>query len=181
MGVCGWSGHRQAFRPTSDIATPALTEDAVALMGLSAALVGIVTTGLTDNPAWDAAAVVIGSPPMAFAVALAIEDERLILGGSLAADLKRKLPTAVEAHEGDAPKTVEVHVCDDGPGIQSMEIDALEDRREITELAHGSGLGLWVMKWFVDTVDGELRIDTREPRGTEVTFVLPTAPPPSPR
>jgi PAS domain S-box-containing protein len=84
-------------------------------------------------------------------------------------------PTVVVEGADSSDGTVEVRVLDDGPGIQSMELNALEDRREISSLAHGSGLGLWVMKWFVEAVNGDLQIDAREPRGTAVTFVLPKA------
>ncbi len=102
MEVYGWSGYRQAFSQTSDITTlTAFTEDTVALLGLVAALVGIVATRITGNPVYDAAAaVVIGILLMAFAVALAIENKRLILGESLSADVERKLRTAVESHDG---------------------------------------------------------------------------------
>lgn len=101
MEVYDWSGYRQAFSETSDITTlTAFTEDAVALLGLLAALVGISATRVTGNPAYDAAAaVIIGVLLMVFAVALAIENKRLIIGESLSADAERKLRTAVESHD----------------------------------------------------------------------------------
>ncbi len=102
MEVYDWSGYRQAFSHTSDITTlTAFTEDAVALLGLLTALFGIVATRITGNPAYDAAAaVVIGVLLMTFAVALAIENKRLIIGESLPADVERELRTAVESHAG---------------------------------------------------------------------------------
>ena len=52
MKVYGWLGYRQTFSRTSDLTTlTALTEDTVALLGLSTALIGIVAARLTGNPA----------------------------------------------------------------------------------------------------------------------------------
>jgi cation diffusion facilitator family transporter len=85
MDQYGWSGYRETFERTSDITTlTAFTEDTVALIGLVVALVGIFATRITENPVYDAAgAVVIGILLMVFAVLLAIENKRLILGESL--------------------------------------------------------------------------------------------------
>ncbi|WP_299265761.1 hypothetical protein [Halorientalis sp.] len=64
-----------------------LTEDAVALPGLLAALVGVAATRITGNTAYDAAtAVVIGILLTVFAVALVIGNKRLVVGESLSAD-----------------------------------------------------------------------------------------------
>ncbi len=102
MAEYGWSGYRQAFSRTSDITTlTAFTEDTVALLGLVTALVGLVATRATGNPSYDAAsAVVIGLLLMVFAVGLAIENKRLILGESLSADVERKLRGAIQSHDG---------------------------------------------------------------------------------
>ncbi|KAB1192647.1 cation diffusion facilitator family transporter [Haloferax sp. MBLA0076] len=80
-----WSGLVQAFRETSDVTTlTAFTEDTVALVGAMLALVGIGLTELTGNQVYDAAtALLIGILLMGFAIALAWENKRLLIGESV--------------------------------------------------------------------------------------------------
>jgi signal transduction histidine kinase len=75
-----------------------------------------------------------------------------------------------------ASEFVEITVADDGPGIPDIELDVLAENQE-TPLKHGSGLGLWLIDWLVDHLDGELTFESREPRGTIVTVRLPREPP----
>ncbi|MFC7044142.1 cation diffusion facilitator family transporter [Halobacteriaceae archaeon GCM10025711] len=84
----GWSGFAEGFRKTSNVTTlTALTEDTIALTGLALALVGILLTQATGNPLFDAtAALLIGVLLMAFALALAWENKRLLIGESLPLD-----------------------------------------------------------------------------------------------
>ena len=98
----GWSGLREAFSKTSDVTTlTAFTEDAIALGGATIALVGISLARFLDMPIFDAiATVVIGALLMFFAVALAWENKRLILGESLPADVEAELRTAISEHDG---------------------------------------------------------------------------------
>jgi cation diffusion facilitator family transporter len=99
-----WSGYREAFERTSDLTTlTAFTEDTVALIGLSVALVGVVAARVTGNPVYDAAgAVVIGVLLMLFAVALALENRRLILGESMGPEVEARLRKTIESHDGVA-------------------------------------------------------------------------------
>ncbi|WP_408959850.1 cation diffusion facilitator family transporter [Natrinema sp. 74] len=85
MDEYGWSTFREAFRKTSDVTTlTALTEDTIALSGAGIALLGIYLRRVTGNPMYDAgAALIIGIMLMGFAVALAWENKRLIIGESL--------------------------------------------------------------------------------------------------
>ncbi|KAB1197480.1 MULTISPECIES: cation diffusion facilitator family transporter [Haloferax] len=80
-----WDGLVQAFRETSDVTTlTAFTEDTVALVGAMLALVGIGLTELTGNQVYDAAtALLIGILLMGFAIALAWENKRLLIGESV--------------------------------------------------------------------------------------------------
>ncbi|MFB6254738.1 MAG: cation diffusion facilitator family transporter [Halobacteriaceae archaeon] len=80
-----WSGLVEAFRKTSDVTTlTAFTEDTIAMLGAAIALVGVFLTNVTGNPLYDAvAALIIGLLLMSFAVALAWENKRLLLGESL--------------------------------------------------------------------------------------------------
>jgi cation diffusion facilitator family transporter len=101
-----WSGLRDAFRKTSDVTTlTAFTEDAIALGGAAIALVGVVATRYTGNPVYDAAsAAVIGVLLMSFALALAWENKRLILGESLPADVEADLRDVVR----ESPRVVHI-------------------------------------------------------------------------
>jgi cation diffusion facilitator family transporter len=85
-----WDGIVEAFRSTSDVTTlTAFTEDAIALGGAMIALVGIVLSRMTGNHIYDAvAATLIGVLLMGFALALAWENKRLLLGESASNDLE---------------------------------------------------------------------------------------------
>lgn len=96
-----WSGLREAFRKTSDVTVlTALTEDAIALFGAGFALFGVFLTRMTGNPLYDAvAALLIGLMLMGFALALAWENKRLLLGESLPADEEARLRDVITGHE----------------------------------------------------------------------------------
>ncbi|MFB6146177.1 MAG: cation diffusion facilitator family transporter [Halobacteriaceae archaeon] len=96
-----WSGLPEAFRKTSDVTVlTALTEDAIAMGGAGIALLGIFLTRWTGNPLYDAvSALLIGVMLMGFAVALAWENKRLLLGESLPAEDEARLRTIVTDHE----------------------------------------------------------------------------------
>jgi cation diffusion facilitator family transporter len=97
-----WSGFREAFRKTSNTTTlTALTEDTIALLGLLAALAGIAATQLTGREIYDAAsAMLIGVMLMGFAVALAWENKRLLMGESMPASEEAELERIVEEWDG---------------------------------------------------------------------------------
>jgi cation diffusion facilitator family transporter len=97
-----WSGYREAFRKTSDTTTlTALVEDAIALAGAAIALFGVFLTQTTGNPIYDAAsAFIIGILLMGFAVALAWENKRLLMGESLPNDEETRIRELVAAVEG---------------------------------------------------------------------------------
>jgi len=145
MEANDWATLREAFRKTSDVTTlTALTEDTIALGGLVLALVGIFLTQQTGIEAFDqAAALLIGIMLMGFALALAWENKRLILGESLPADDERELRDVVADWEGVArvvdfrtvyfgPERVVVTAdVEFAPGFEGAEIDeaisAMED------------------------------------------------------
>ncbi|QZY00663.1 cation diffusion facilitator family transporter [Halobaculum rubrum] len=124
----GWSGLREAFSKTSDVTTlTAFTEDAIALAGAVIALVGISLARFLEMPVFDAiASVLIGALLMFFAVALAWENKRLILGESLPADVEAELREAISEHDGvvhiDGFRTVFV-----GPGEVLVTADVSFD------------------------------------------------------
>ncbi len=84
-------------------------------------------------------------------------------------------------HAGAAPtvtitvkqlsETAEIVITDDGPGLDTQEIDVLNRGAE-TPLTHGSGLGLWLAHWVVTSHDGEIDA-TVTGDGTVMTISLP--------
>ncbi|MBB6644754.1 cation diffusion facilitator family transporter [Halobellus ruber] len=98
----GWSGLGEAFRKTSDVTSlTAFTEDTIALLGAGLALVGILLSKATGNEVYDAvAALLIGLLLMGFALALAWENKRLLLGESLPKDVEADLRDVIRASSG---------------------------------------------------------------------------------
>jgi PAS domain S-box-containing protein len=70
----------------------------------------------------------------------------------------------IEAH-ADGTQAV-VAVTDAGPGIPDYERAAVFDGQPLSQLSHGSGLGLWLAKWVVENYGGTL---TYERSGGETT------------
>ncbi|WP_436902591.1 PAS domain-containing protein [Halovenus halobia] len=63
-------------------------------------------------------------------------------------------------------------IKDNGPGLTNQEIESLEKRAE-TPLTHSQGVGLWLSKWLIEGVEGELSIETTD-TGTRVTVDFPS-------
>jgi cation diffusion facilitator family transporter len=97
-----WSGLREAFRKTSDVTVlTALTEDFIAMAGAGIALFGVYLSRVTGNGIYDAvSAAIIGVMLMGFAVALAWENKRLLLGESLPREDEVELRGIVEDWDG---------------------------------------------------------------------------------
>jgi len=83
-------------------------------------------------------------------------------------------------HAGGAPlvevtvttdgEWVTVSVADDGPGLPPEEQQVIRDGQE-TSLQHGSGLGLWLVNWAVESVSGNISFEgTGDADGTVVTL-----------
>ncbi|WP_222919886.1 PAS domain S-box protein [Natrinema sp. SYSU A 869] len=88
----------------------------------------------------------------------------------------RSRPT-VDVTLRDRPddEVLTLSIADDGPGIPAEERELLEGDREITQLRHASGLGLWLVNWVVTQAGGQLSFEDNEPRGTVVTLAVPRA------
>lgn len=69
-------------------------------------------------------------------------------------------------------RTAELRVVDNGPGIPQAEQEIILGDEDITPLTHGSGLGLWLVKWITETYDSELSIETPETGGTTIRIRL---------
>ncbi|GGM74836.1 cation diffusion facilitator family transporter [Halarchaeum rubridurum] len=104
MEAHGWTSFVEAFKKTSNITTlTAFTEDTVAVCGIVLAFVGVLLTDVTGNPLWDGlAALCIGLLLMGFALALAWENKRLLLGESLPKNEEDELRATVAGWEGVA-------------------------------------------------------------------------------
>lgn len=109
------------------------------------------------------------------ASAVAVADERL----EFAVD--NLLENAIE-HAGPAPSIavsvtqtdewVEVRVGDDGPGIPESERELVTGDRDITQIEHGSGLGLWVVTWVASAYGGTIDFEPSPLGGTTVVVRL---------
>lgn len=95
-------------------------------------------------------------------------------GDDLALAVRHLLDNAVEHHDRDDPVVwleaapgrddrVEILVADDGPGIPEAERAVLKNGAE-TPLEHGSGVGLWLVQWIVESVGGDVSFETRAHR-----------------
>ena len=98
--------------------------------------------------------------------------------------IRHVLDNAIVHNEGVASVSVDVStddqyvtvtVEDDGPGIPRAERELLEDDREITQLRHASGLGLWLVNWVVTQSGGTLSFETDGVDGTRVIITVPRA------
>jgi len=74
---------------------------------------------------------------------------------------------------------IRLAVSDNGPGLPEHERGVIEAEDE-DPLEHGSGLGLWAVKWGVVRLGGELGFSDNEPHGTVVTIDLPADREPQP-
>lgn len=68
---------------------------------------------------------------------------------------------------------VRISVADNGSGIPEHEREVVESGRE-TPLNHGLGVGFWLMNWVATILGRSLHISDNEPRGSVVTFRLPS-------
>lgn len=83
----------------------------------------------------------------------------------------------VGARTGPDGDHVEIRVTDDGAPIPDDEWAVVSGETEVTQLSHGSGLGLWLVRWIVESHGGSMR---REPGtdGATVVLELPAVSPP---
>ena len=86
-------------------------------------------------------------------------------------------------HAGDSPRidvsgylsqqSIEICIADDGPGLSSTEQRVLQQGDE-SPLAHGTGIGLWMVYWILTRHDGMASVTASE-TGTEVRLDIPYA------
>ena len=78
---------------------------------------------------------------------------------------------AVRVDDGGGVRFV---VADDGPGVPEAELESVRSGTE-TALTHGSGLGLWVVRWGTRLLGADLAFDGPGTSGTTVTVTLPAS------
>lgn len=95
--------------------------------------------------------------------------------------LSNAIENAAEHNNSDSPHVeiavnvdgqISIEIRDNGPGIPEHELSVLSGGTE-SALHHGSGIGLWIIKWGTDLLGGSVRFNENEVTGTIVRILLP--------
>ena len=160
----------ESISQIEEIVTPDATERS--RTNLAAVVADVATRAADEHP--DATVVVDGA-----------SEAWVVADRGLEYAIAQAVENAIEHTDRDAPRvelTVEddpaddtciVHVADDAPHIPDVEVDVLDEDADTSTTNHGSGVGLWVMQWCVDSLGGTLAIDTPGDRGNVVSLSLP--------
>ncbi|RQG89262.1 PAS domain-containing sensor histidine kinase [Natrarchaeobius halalkaliphilus] len=117
------------------------------------------------------------------------EDVWVVADRSIRYAITHAIENAIEHNDRESPTvsvTIDddpeagrgvVRIADNGPEIPNVEIDVLDENTDPNEVYHGSGVGLWVMKWCVDSLGGSLEFESNSPRGNVVSISLPRVDP----
>lgn len=177
--VLGVDGHEEHAVAIADAA------DEITELGYSARTIDQFVSESTETQPADLAEVVEGArvdcegrtPGVSVSVDLPetapVETNRQALRAALGSAVENAVDYAdstVEIAVEPTPEGYEIVVADDGPGIPDRELESIDSGTE-TPLQHGTGLGLWQLKWAVTTIGGELAFDTSE--GTTVRITVP--------
>ncbi|NGM68900.1 PAS domain S-box protein [Natronolimnobius sp. AArcel1] len=84
-------------------------------------------------------------------------------------------PEPIVKLEVDDSGPVTVHVVDNGPGIPETEQTGVFNERPVTQVDHGSGLGLWLVELILEDYGGSLEYTACADHGGRVTISLPRA------
>lgn len=77
----------------------------------------------------------------------------------------------IRGHEVSGNR-VHISIADNGVGIASTEQRIVTGDKQPTRLEHGSGLGLWMTKWVIESYQGVVEIHNSHTGGTVVEFWL---------
>ena len=89
------------------------------------------------------------------------------------------LKVSVSCVDGDAGKTVQVRVEDNGPGIAAEHLERIFEPFFTTKKNVGTGLGLWVSKTIVERHGGTIEVASRNDNGSHGTVfnvLIPCSP-----
>mgnify|MGYP002338512777 CR=1 FL=1 len=102
--------------------------------------------------------------------------------GLLVAVFENAIENAIEHNEADNPlvtvksqvseDSATIDIVDNGPGISEYELSVLSEGVE-SPLKHTSGLGLWIITWGVDLVEGTVSFVENDFGGTTVRIEVP--------
>ncbi len=111
------------------------------------------------------------------------DDLTVLAGDRLETALAELVENAIE-HTVDYPvitlevydygTDIAVHVLDSGPGIPVTEQTGVFNDDSVTQLDHGSGLGLWLVALLLDDYGGSFEYQPRDGEGSRVIVTLPT-------
>ncbi|SDM79438.1 PAS domain S-box-containing protein [Halogranum gelatinilyticum] len=97
--------------------------------------------------------------------------------------IRELVVNALEHCDGDDPavevsvrvdaETVVIEVRDRNPPIPVQNTMVLTGEREIADLFHGDGVGLWLVYWLFERSNGEVTFSENEPDGNCVRGLLP--------
>ncbi|WP_226004288.1 PAS domain S-box protein [Natrinema salinisoli] len=138
----------------------ATVEDAIDTVEIGDATISVTTTG--DYHAW-------ADPGLELVVDNLLENAVRHTGAA---------PTVEVTVERD-DEGIRLSIDDDGPGIPPAEIAVVTGESDITQLTHSSGLGLWLVRWMVDSYGGSISFARSPLGGSRVDIVLEAAPPES--
>jgi len=83
---------------------------------------------------------------------------------------------AITAERHPDAGVIAVHVADDGPGVPDGVRAVITGEREVTQLTHNTGIGLWIVAWIAEAYGGEVAFGPGiDGAGTTVTLRLPAA------
>lgn len=83
----------------------------------------------------------------------------------------------IKSYEEEGKDLVVVEVKDNGPGIKKEHLEHVYKkffRADPNNRTQGSGLGLFLVKYFLDLHKGEINIESTVNQGTKVTMKIPT-------
>jgi PAS domain S-box-containing protein len=111
------------------------------------------------------------------------ENAWLVADDGLRYALEHAVENAIEHNDRESPTVdvtvtgedgeCEIRIVDDGPPIPDVETDVLDGTVAASSTYHGTGVGLWVMQWCVNSLGGALSFEENEPRGNVVEIALP--------
>lgn len=111
------------------------------------------------------------------------DDLTVKAGSKLRVVFESLIDNGLRYNDSDQPKVMvrghqtggnraHITIADNGVGISSTERKIITGEKETSPLEHGSGLGLWVAKWVIESYQGTIDIHTHPNGGTLVEFWL---------